>query len=65
MDKLVCVYEMLRKGNKSVTMKYEDYPKYVKMYDSLTDDEKNSIMQKVADRKSKRPMKGSRPLSAR
>ena len=65
MDKLVCVYEMLRKGNNGVTMKYEDYPKYVKMYDSLSDDEKNSIMKKVADRKPKRPTKGPRPLSAR
>ena len=65
MDKIVCVFEMLRKGNKSVTVKYEEYPKYVKMYESLTDDEKTFIMQKVSDKKPKRPVKGPRPLSAR
>ena len=62
---MMCVFEMLRKDNNRVTVKYEDYPKYVKMYESLTDDEKNSIMQKVSDRKPKRPVKGPCPLSAR
>lgn len=51
MDKLVCVFEMLRKGKKGITIKYCDYPKYVKMYESLPDDEKNSIMKKATERK--------------
>lgn len=58
------VFEMLRKDNKGVTLKYEDYPKYVKMYESLSDEEKNSIMQKVPKVEQKRPVKGPRPLSA-
>lgn len=64
MENVAYVFEMMREGNKSVTVKYEDYPKYSKMYENLSEDEKNSIKQKVSDKKPKRPVKGSRSLSA-
>jgi hypothetical protein len=64
MENVAYVFEMMRDGNKKVIMKYEDYPKYSKMYENLSEDEKNSIKQKVFDKKPKRQVRGSRPLSA-
>lgn len=50
------VFELARiqtgkENDKKFFMKYEEYPKYVKMFDELDDDERTSLIERVRSKK--------------
>lgn len=49
-------FELARilKGSENITMRYDEYPKYVKMFDELDDDKKRQLVNRVKERNHKK-----------